>query len=349
MVREDMSLSTLCPDAPCALLNTAQCTLLQHVLRILLEYFTKQKTPTFPSGLEKHEELAALLQYVSDMRTVLTSLSHGSFQTPITLRGYTGGLLKALQGNIRHMLWMISQVAEGKLFHQVDYMGDFADSFNTMTRALQEARDALEHQKECYAALAEELRLEVAAKIKAQEELQYELERQRELATTDGLTGVANRRSFLQLAYHTLERSRRHNKPLCLAMLDVDYFKEINDSYGHQIGDMVLRHLTTTIARNLRSYDIIGRYGGDEFILLFPDTHRSGAAHTLERLHHAIKTGDFSDCGGIAFTISIGLAATFPHQNTMTLEDIIARADKALYLSKARGRNCVSVLGDEEA
>ena len=328
-----------CLDVPCVSCDSAP--------RILLHYLTQNIIPVPPPDLESNEAFAALLQYITEMRSVLANLSQGDFHTPITMRGHTGGLLKALQGNVRHMLWMLDQVAEGKLSHHIDHMGDFAERFNVMTHSLQEAMDALEHQKELYAELAGELSVEVKARIKAQEELKYELERQRELASTDGLTGVANRRFFLQMASHELERCRRNRSSLCLSMLDVDHFKGINDTHGHQVGDLVLRHLTAALSRKLRAYDLIGRYGGDEFILLFPDTRLSDAANSLKRLHNSITTGDFSDCEGVAYTISVGLAAVSPHQDNMTLEDLIANADKALYLSKERGRNCVTVLGDE--
>ena len=327
------------PDKPCA-----SC---DNDLRLLLDYLTKSALPDTPPGLEDNEAFAALLQYITEIRSALANLSQGDFHTPIAMRGHTGGLLKALQGNVRHMLWMLGQVAEGQLSHHIDHMGDFAERFNIMTHSLQEARDALERQKELYAELAGELRVEVAARIKAQEELKYELERQRELASTDSLTGVANRRFFLQLASHELERCRRSRTSLCLSMLDVDYFKKINDTHGHQIGDMVLRHLTAAIARNLRTYDMVGRYGGDEFIILFPDARLHDAHHSLERLHNAITTEDFADCEGVAYTISVGLAAAPPHQDNMTLDDLIAKADKALYRSKERGRNCITVLDDE--
>ena len=109
-----------------------------------------------------------------------------------------------------------------------------------------------------------------------------------------------------------------------------------------------MRHLSTTITQNLRSYDVVGRYGGDEFIILFPDTDLKDSANTLKRLHHSITTGDFSECGGVVFTISAGLAVISSHQGNTTLEDLIARADKALYMSKERGRNCVTVLDDEK-
>ena len=321
---------------------------LDKVLRLLSACLTQRTIPPLPPELERHKDLIAIVQHITQMREALAGLSHGDFHMPVAMHGYTGGLLKEIQGNVRHMLWMISQVAAGNLFHHVDCMGDFADSFNSMTRSLQEAQDALERQKDLYANLADELRVEVAAKNKAQQELKDALERQRALASTDSLTGIANRRFFLRSAHREWKRCRRSNTPFCLSMLDVDHFKDINDMHGHQVGDMVLCHVAAIIVRKLREYDIIGRYGGDEFIILFPDTHLHDAANTLERLHNAIKTDDFAGCGGIPCTISAGLAAISPRQEHWILEDLIAKADKALYMSKAHGRNHVTVLDDED-
>ena len=315
-----------------------------NALHMLFHCLTKNTLPPLPPELEGNEAFATLLQYISEIRSALAKLSQGDFHTPIAMRGHTGGLLKAIQGNVRHMLWMLEQVAEGKLSHHIDHMGDLAERFNCMTRSLQEAKEALERQKALYAELAGALSMEVEGRIKAQEELKYELERQRELASTDGLTGVANRRFFLQMASHELEHCRRNRSWLCLSMLDVDYFKAINDAHGHQVGDLILRHLTAAISRNLRAYDMIGRYGGDEFIILFPGMHLHNAANSLTRLHQSISADDFTACGGVAYTISAGLAAVCPHQDNMTLESLIAKADRALYLSKERGRNCVTVL-----
>ncbi|MCL1985288.1 MAG: GGDEF domain-containing protein [Betaproteobacteria bacterium] len=321
---------------------------LDSALGILNDCLTKGKKPVIPPALEGNGKLVALLQDIAGMHAALSALSLGDYRTPITMHGYTGGLLKTLQGNVRHMLWMFDQVAEGALSHQIDYMGDFAASFNSMTHSLREARSMLERQKTLYAELADNLSQEVEARMNAQKALRHELECQRELASTDSLTGVANRRIFLQMARHELERCRRNRTLFCLAMLDVDYFKEINDSRGHHIGDTVLRYLAKSFTQNLRSYDMIGRYGGDEFILLFPSTSLHDAARTLKRLRKSIADSDFSDCGGIPFTISAGLAAMFPHQGDISLQDAIAKADKALYLSKQRGRNRVTVLPDEE-
>ena len=324
---------------------------LDAALNILGEYLTKSKVPPIPPELQGNAKLVELLDQIMEVRTVLSSLSQGDLSTPVTFRGHMGGLLKSFQGNVRHMLWMISQVAEGRLTHRIDCMGDFAKSFNIMTNALHTARTALEFQKELYVKLSDELKLEVEARIKAQEALKHELEHQQELASTDALTGVANRRSFLALANHEMERCRRNNTTLCLAMMDVDYFKSINDTLGHQVGDKVLRHLAAAITQNSRSYDIVGRYGGDEFIVLFPSTTIEDSLNALERLRKSIDEG-FAICKEtnreIKYAVSIGLAALFPHQHELVLEDLISKADKALYMAKKGGRNRVFVLPDED-
>ena len=321
---------------------------LDAALDILHDYLTKNEIPPLPPELQDNEKLAALLQYLAEVRASLASLSCGDLSTPVTLRGYTGGLLKTFQANVRHMLWMINQVAAGRLTQRIDFMGDFAKSFNVMTHAIQTARIMQKHQEELYAKLAGDLKLEVDAKIKAQEALKHELEHQRELAETDVLTGVANRRAFLSLAHHELERCRRNNATLCLSMIDVDNFKTINDTLGHQIGDKVLRHLAAAITQNLRSYDIVGRYGGDEFILLFPSTNIEDAKSALERLSKSIQDGNSFAYDGSKYTISIGLAAMSPHNQDMALEDLIAKADQALYLAKKSGRSRVVVSRNEE-
>jgi len=321
---------------------------LDTALNILGDYLTKSKVPPTPPELQDNAKLAELLTQIKEVRAVLAGLSQGNLNESVTIRGHMGGLLKSFQGNVRHMLWMINQVAEGKLTHRIDCMGDFANSFNLMTSALQTARAALEHQKELQVKLADELKLEVEAKVKAQEALKHELEHQQELASTDALTGVSNRRSFLALANNELNRCRRTNTTLCMSMMDLDYFKTINDTLGHQVGDKALQHLATAIKRNARSYDIIGRYGGDEFIILFPSTTIDGAHNALKRLIKSIAADDFSSCDETRYTVSIGLASLLPHQHELTLADLIDKADKALYAAKEGGRNRIFVLRDEE-
>jgi len=162
------------------------------------------------------------------------------------------------------------------------------------------------------------------------------------LAERDPLTGVYNRRRLLERLEEEVERSRRGSTPMAVCMLDVDHFKQVNDRHGHQAGDEVLRQVANTIAASLRSIDSLGRYGGEEFVLVLPQTPRAGAREKAERVRGAI---DLSCPCGEPLTVSIGVADYQPGDSVDTL---LARADAALYEAKARGRNQV-VLAPEHA
>ncbi len=161
------------------------------------------------------------------------------------------------------------------------------------------------------------------------------------LATTDPLTGVRNRRSFVQAFEQEFSRSKRHNRHLALLMMDIDHFKNINDSYGHDLGDKVLKYLAEESLGILRDFDLFGRWGGDEFIVLFPETDIRQAAAVAERLRSSLTrlklNGDNGD--SVKFTVSIGLAAAT--DINIQLDDVIKNADEALYRAKAQGRNRV--------
>ena len=158
-------------------------------------------------------------------------------------------------------------------------------------------------------------------------------------ATHDALTGVFNRRHVEDVLGNEVERARRHARPLAVAMLDVDHFKRINDDHGHQTGDEVLRAISDRCRNTLRSNDVLGRYGGEEFAIVFPETNLDEAGAVAERLRVAvaespIKVGE--DALGV--TVSIGLAAYAPGKDTHKL---LQRADAALYDAKRDGRNLV--------
>lgn len=152
----------------------------------------------------------------------------------------------------------------------------------------------------------------------------------------DSLSGVLNRRGIeLKLAIE-LKRIERSSQHLSVALIDVDNFKAINDSAGHAAGDNALRRAVTAISAQLRAYDLLGRYGGDEFLLILPHTPSSIALGVTERLCHAV-TNISAASGSMPLTLSIGLTEATLEDNTATL---IARADKALYQAKSDGRNC---------
>jgi len=169
--------------------------------------------------------------------------------------------------------------------------------------------------------------------------LEDELKR---LAGTDSLTGALNRRAFIMRAEEERERSVRYGHPLAVAVIDADHFKKINDDYGHGVGDEVLKHLVQTVSAEMRTTDVFGRWGGEEFILLLPHADAAAAASTAERLRRKIADAPLvgvSDRGAVALSVSIGVSELCSAEDTVSA--LIQRADQALYAAKSGGRNQV--------
>jgi diguanylate cyclase (GGDEF)-like protein len=170
------------------------------------------------------------------------------------------------------------------------------------------------------------------------QQLNKELKRVRLLSLTDELTGLPNRRAFLRRLEDEVGRVRRYNVPLSLAMLDLDYFKLINDKYGHGAGDAALKAFSSKVLSTFRHLDLVARYGGEEFIVLMPNTDRDGAARALEKIQRKCKEELFLRNGEKAHlpTFSAGIAVYKPGE---TATNFIERADRALYSAKELGRN----------
>jgi diguanylate cyclase (GGDEF)-like protein/PAS domain S-box-containing protein len=173
--------------------------------------------------------------------------------------------------------------------------------------------------------------------ITVRKELERKLTR---LATTDPLTGVANRRRFIEQLEMELVRLKRLGEPAAFVMLDVDHFKNVNDTYGHAVGDGVLQHLAELSRRRLRRIDLFGRLGGEEFGILLPGTDEAGAYQFAEGFRRCVADTPFQDgTVSIAFTVSIGIAEF--NSDDAAADSIMARADVALYRAKEGGRNRV--------
>jgi diguanylate cyclase (GGDEF)-like protein len=155
------------------------------------------------------------------------------------------------------------------------------------------------------------------------------------LAQTDELTGLANRRYFMQHLEREINRSRRHHHPLCLAMLDIDFFKNINDDFGHLIGDKILMHFAQFLQTHFRASDFVGRLGGEEFAILLPETKVEDAFQVIDRAIKSVSNEKLSD---IQYSFSAGLA-TFPDDLTIDSNWLLARANKALHIAKSTGRS----------
>lgn len=160
------------------------------------------------------------------------------------------------------------------------------------------------------------------------------------LADHDALTGILNRRALIRRLHDAAAHARTHHAPLALIFLDMDHFKSVNDRYGHPVGDACLRAVAEAIADELRPGDSLGRYGGEEFVVMLPSTTQDNAMAVAERIRHSIEVLPVHARGeSLQTTVSMGVASLLGHADTV--DDLIARADTALYRAKTQGRNCV--------
>ena len=162
-----------------------------------------------------------------------------------------------------------------------------------------------------------------------------------ELVREDQLTGSLNRRGLDDVFERETARSDRRGTPLCIALLDLDDFKRLNDTYGHQAGDSALKHLVKIVKETLRSMDVIARFGGEEFLILLPETTVEAASQTMTRLQRELTKHFFlHDNEKVLITFSAGVALRQPNEDQAAL---VQRADKAMYEAKKTGKNRVIV------
>lgn len=205
------------------------------------------------------------------------------------------------------------------------------------TAELQAALQSLEEYNRNVVEINRRLEEEIAQRRKAQEELQR-------LAVTDALTGVFNRRQFFVLGEQIFQEALRYKYSLAALMIDADFFKQVNDRHGHAVGDQVLQSLAEHLQSHLRSADVLGRYGGEEFAILMPHTNIDDALQVAERLRlHVGETLVETVAGTIQLTLSIGVAGFDPEKHA-TVDVLVDSADRAMYAAKQAGRNQVCVI-----
>ncbi len=184
---------------------------------------------------------------------------------------------------------------------------------------------------------------ELIARVKTQLKIKMLQDQLKTLANTDPLTGLSNRRCLFEALTRELSRSQRFGKPCSLVMLDVDNFKNVNDRFGHFLGDEVLVAVANRLQSATRIYDLAARYGGEEFALLLPDTDSAQAFIVAERIRNQIEIMFFPDeLESLKLTISAGIAS-FPGSEVEIVDDMVSLADRALYKAKHGGRNRVEV------
>ncbi len=174
------------------------------------------------------------------------------------------------------------------------------------------------------------------------EEVQKEKDRLKKIAITDHLTNIYNHNYFYKRLAEEFSRASRYDSPLSLIMMDIDDFKQINDLYGHRVGDVVLQQIAGLLKDSVRKADIVARYGGEEFAAILPSTSIEGAIEEAERIRERLERHSFDEIPQKKITISIGIAA-YDKKTVMNLGQFVNMADRALYEAKKCGKNCVRV------
>lgn len=190
--------------------------------------------------------------------------------------------------------------------------------------------------------LVEKARDELETKVKERTlELMEANRKLRELSITDGLTGLFNQRYFMQALEAEYRRAIRYKRSLALLLLDIDHFKNVNDTYGHPCGDLVLKEVAALLKGCLRSADVAARYGGDEVAVILPETSKSKASEVAEKLRRQLEKSSFEwEGNSFSLTCSIGVAAV-PETSIDHWNELLYSADKSLYRAKGKGRNHV--------
>ncbi|CAK7070632.1 MAG: hypothetical protein DELT_01859 [Desulfovibrio sp.] len=326
----------------------AQCAeTLSKAMLLLRQCLYSGRHDAIPDELQQFEDFVAMLRYLQLIQKYIVFMTRGEINEPVPLVGYTGTILKELQNNLQQVVLKARRLTVADFSSDAGNMGEISEALDIMGKALQSALSRLERQKADLTELSLNLQREVDARIHVEESLRLEQIRLQKLASTDSLTGLANRRYFFQIAVREIERIRRTGSKACLAMLDIDHFKTLNDTLGHSAGDKALKHIAQAISTLIRPYDLVGRYGGDEFIFLFPETGREVALTILERLRDSVERARIHAGKGESYiTVSIGLTEldSEAESSDASLDAAIAKADEALYNAKGNSRNHICIV-----
>ncbi|MDR0870162.1 MAG: GGDEF domain-containing protein [Planctomycetaceae bacterium] len=287
-------------------------------LAMLKQILTGRSIPVLPvQGTDGFN--ADFLKICSDLieiRQELEKFAKGNLEEDITIRGAVAGCLKTLQANLRHLTWQVRQVAAGDFTQRVDFMGEFSEAFNSTVAQLDESIRKLHESEQLL----------------------------RQQAMYDPLTELPNRILLRDRLEQYVAGSHRSGDSFLYAVLDLDFFKHVNDTYGHQAGDTVLKEFGKKISAALRQSDTAARIGGDEFVAVcacHKGEEQQTAQNVMQRLYHSLE--EPVQLKEAQYRIGSSTGISFFPRHASDLQTLFAKADEALYRSKEKGRNTYTV------
>ena len=279
--------------------------------KLLLEYLfdlfiksTPPEEPALPQALKDDPQFRAVISQIMDIRALSASLRNGELEFTVASRGFILSNIKTVQTNMRQLAWQAKQITEGDYPQKVEFLGEFSETFSEMTQRL----------------------LDTTAQLIS-------------LANVDTLTKVANRLAMNRFLAFAFAEAQKNHTDLCVLMLDIDHFKEVNDTFGHSAGDQVLVEVAQRIQSQTRQTDFLARYGGEEFVVVLPETNMEIAHLVCDRIIKCVRATPVvcEDGVCISVTISIGVSRLYPEDTESA--QILSRSDVALYDAKRSGRN----------
>ena len=278
-----------------------------------------------PAQNQLSKNILLLARQYNESFGFMQDLARGKLDTAPPIRNYFSNPFKSLHSELLHLTWQIQQIAKGDYEQKVSFSGDFSHAINSMIQILQQKEDLDKINRE------NEIKLQKYA-----DELAYLNNKLMELAITDALTGAFNRRYFQERLESEIARAQRREGSLALVMLDIDHFKQVNDRFGHAAGDQVLTLFCQRLSQRLRRIDVLCRLGGEEFIVLCPDTDQVQAMAVATALWQALRSEPVDGVGLV--TASFGVAAWELGESG---DSLLRRVDDAVYAAKKAGRDRV--------
>lgn len=282
--------------------------LINYIISLLCDAKV-DKEDSLNFSLLNNAEFMRLYAIIMDIRQLTSALNKGDLKEVVKGKGFILANLKALQANLRHLTWQTQKIAEGDFSQKVDFLGEFSESFNTMTSKLKEMTNNL-----------------------------------LQMANYDFLTKLPNRLALTNYMRSIFDDAIKNDKNLSILIIDIDYFKKVNDTYGHDVGDRVLMKISEILNNKFRFTDFLGRYGGEEFLVVLPNTDAATAQRRCQDLLQTVKQSKvmIDEETFINLTVSIGVSERKP--DDLNYESIVKRSDEALYQAKREGRDRIWVL-----